>query len=52
MCASAPDWKKNTHKAVVEAETEESFMVYFVSVVCSVTYVEVLLWLWVPHEGI
>lgn len=37
--------QEHTHRAVVEAETEGSFMVYIVSVVCSVTDAEVLLWL-------
>lgn len=52
MCVTATGWKKNTHGAVVEAETEGSFMAYTVTVVCSATGSEVLLWLRVPYESI
>lgn len=51
MCVTATGWKRNTHGALVEAETEGSFMVFTVTVVCSVTDSEVLLWLCMPYEG-
>lgn len=44
MCVTATGWENNTQRAVVEAETEESFILYTVSVVCTVTDAEVLLW--------
>lgn len=52
MCVMTTGFKRNTHGPVAEAETEGSFMVCTLTVVCSVTDSEVLLWLRLLYEGI
>lgn len=52
MCVAATGWKSNTRGAAGEADTEAPFMVYNVSVVCSVVDAEVVLRLRLPLKGI